>query len=223
MSQNLTAPPGPLMIFDVWSLNLVYSSTHIPQHHHNKLFRCCIVYVWIVACRWPVFWWFSLNPNQNWNLSFLGICDVVDHPKSTTSTTPGPLIIFGIIEKLGPGTKSKALGQSISLNLVYPHTHHTPHHHHTQTFRTLQRHLELEFGSPQVGKSESSSKSESSVKVQAFHWSIQACPNLNPLPPPPPPHCGQPRKCTQIQVQSWSLGPAEVEVKTLTMVGFSWK
>ena len=93
MSQKLTTPPGPLRIFyphvnDVWSLNLVYPSTHIPQHHHNKFFRCCIVYVWIVACRRPVFWWFSLNLNQNWNLSFLGLCKVVDHPKSSTYT-PG--------------------------------------------------------------------------------------------------------------------------------------
>ena len=48
------------------------------------------------------------------------------------------------IEKLGPGTNTKhkskgeALGQSISLNLVYTHT--TPPTH-TQIFRTLPRHL----------------------------------------------------------------------------------
>ena len=39
-------------------------------------------------------------------------------------------LYFSSIEKLGPGAKSKgeALGQNISQNLVYPHTHTpTPH------------------------------------------------------------------------------------------------
>ena len=46
-------------------------------------------------------------------------------------------IIKVFFEKLGPGTKSKgeALGQSLSLNLVYPSPPHT------QTFRTLPRNL----------------------------------------------------------------------------------
>ena len=53
------------------------------------------------------------------------------------------LSTFLFFEKLGPSTKSKgeALGQSLSINLVYtPHTH-TPPTHPTQTFMTLPRHL----------------------------------------------------------------------------------
>ena len=36
---------------DMWSLNLVYPPHTTAPAHHNKLFRCCVVYVWIVASR----------------------------------------------------------------------------------------------------------------------------------------------------------------------------